>query len=206
MTNGTNGFTGQAVVTNGGTLVLGSGSALSTNASLAIGPGGTFNAGGNAFKVGPSTNATVIGSGNATPAILTNTSTVSFGSQPIVLNFDGTHPALTVYSTGLTLGTNVFTIKTASKLAAGTYTLVTNSVAITGNGPFTISTNSTAIPAGYTATVAVVGNTVQLTLTLPSPSIFIPTLSGNIGAGTGLSRSVGRRRIRATRSTTCRTA
>jgi hypothetical protein len=88
-----------------------------------------------------------------------------FDNGPITLNYDGADAPL-VFSKGtLTLtNKNVFTVN-GSVLGAGTYTLIQAANAITSSGTYTVT--GTAIPTatGFTASVAVSGNVVQLTIT-----------------------------------------
>ena len=156
-----NTYAGDTTITNG---VL----ALSTNASIngsdliSIGAGGTLDVSAiSAYTL--STN--LIASGSASPAtIIGNASgTVSLGSQPITLNYDGINPALTVSQGPLTLNGNSLTVNKGSPLPTGDYVIITNiGNTISSNGTITVS--GTAI-SGTVASLAISGGQVKLHLT-----------------------------------------
>ena len=57
-----------------------------------------------------SADTTLSASGTATPATINGGTSVSLGSQPITLNYDGSHPALTISQGTLLLNGNAFTV------------------------------------------------------------------------------------------------
>ncbi len=159
-------YTGSTTVSNG-ILALGAGSSLNAASSIILAAGGTFDVSQSSFTL--QAPATITASGTATPAAISGS--VSLGSQGIILNYDGSHPALTISSGTLTLNGNAFTVNGAV-LPAGTYTIVTQAVGnISSFGTLTVT--GTAVPVG--STVAVSGGAVQLTV--PSG---IPTVGTNL--------------------------
>jgi autotransporter-associated beta strand protein len=159
-------YTGSTTVSNG-ILALGAGSSLNAASSIILAAGGTFDVSQSSFTL--QAPATITASGTATPAAIVGS--VSLGSQRIILNYDGSHPALTISTGTLTLNGNAFTVNGAV-LPAGTYTIVTQVVGnISSFGALTVS--GTAVPVG--STVAVSNGAVQLTV----PST-IPTVGTNL--------------------------
>jgi autotransporter-associated beta strand protein len=148
-------YTSSTTVSNG-ILALGAGSSLNSASSINIAAGGTFDVSQSSFTL--QAPATITASGTATPAAIAGS--VSLGSQGIILNYDGSHPALTISNGTLTLSGNAFTVNGAL-LSAGTYTIVAQTVGnITSSGTLTVT--GTAVPVG--STVAVSGGKVQLTV------------------------------------------
>jgi len=108
LNNANTGFTG-GLAANAGTLQLGSG-AMTALTRVSVGAGGTLDVSAAATYTLPST-ASFSASGTATAATLKGATTVSLGSRPITLAYDGSHPALTVSQGALTLNQNAFTVK-----------------------------------------------------------------------------------------------
>jgi autotransporter-associated beta strand protein len=165
-------------ILSAGTLVLGSGASLGSAISVSIAAGATLDVSAlTNYNLGSS--ATLTASGTASPATIKGLSggTVDLGAQPIVLNYDGTHPALTVAQSTLNLDGNTITINAPFTLDEGTYPLmqVTGAGSIVTNGSFTV--NGTAIARGYAATLSVSGSQLMVNLvrfTLPTTTTIGP--------------------------------
>lgn len=158
--SGVNTYGGATVISNG-TLVL-SGS-ISNSASIHIAAGATFDVSGiTAYTLSASN--TLSAAGTATTANFKGKSgsTVSLGSRPITLTYNGTNPALTVTQGTLVLNGNPFTVNSATVLADGTYTLVSQtSGSITSSGPYPDAV-CLANGSRKTGTISVVGGNVLL--------------------------------------------
>lgn len=99
----------------------------------------------------------------ATSSAITGTA-ISLGSSPIIINYDGSHPALTVTSGGtLTLNGNAFTVN-GSPLALNSHTVIIQQASgnIIGSGNFTVG--GTAIASGNAGTITVSGGQVILNI------------------------------------------
>ena len=154
---GTNTYTGATTV-SAGTLALGTGGALNAASSVSIAAGGTFDVSALTTSSGTySWNAASLSaSGTATAATLAGTSggTISMGSTPITLTYDGSHPALTVSGAALSLNNNAFTVDGASVLANADYNIVT------ADGPITDVSGTYPTPTG----TALTGKTASITV------------------------------------------
>jgi autotransporter-associated beta strand protein len=132
-----------------------------------------------------STNNVLTASGTATAAKIQCAPGGGFncGAQPIVLNYDGSHPALAITNsaagvTTLTLSNNTFTVN-GSVLANGDYSIITNysgSISVLGSS-FTV--NGTAIGTGKVGTLSVItaGSTSYLDLHIAAASAPIGPVS-----------------------------
>jgi autotransporter-associated beta strand protein len=171
-------------ILSAGTLVLGSGGSLGSAVSVGIEAGATLDvqaAPGAYYTWG--SGATLTASGTVSPATIKGPSggMVDLGAQPIVLNYDGTHPALTVAQSTLNLNGNAISVDSPLALGEGIYPLiqVTGGGSIVTNGSFTV--NGTAIARGYAATLSVSGSqlmldVVRVTLaTTTTIGPFVPT-------------------------------
>ncbi len=149
-------------VISSGTLALGSGGSINNSPSISIAAGATFDVSAIASYV-LSGSTTISASGAAAPATIKGGATVSLGSQPIILAYDGSHPALTISQGALSLQGNAFTVN-GSALALGAYTIIKQASGnIAGSGSYSVT--GTAIPAtGVTASVSVSGGNVILTV------------------------------------------
>ena len=194
-----NTYTGCTMV-NGGTLALSASGSISKTSQIIINAGGTFDVSAiSAFSLGTST---LTASGTTNPATIKGNSsgTVSLGSQAITLNYDGTHPALTISQGQLLLNGNTFTVNHTPALTVGDYIVVTNLAStISSNGTFSVS--GTGISAGLVPSLRVGGGGVVLHLDVVSnmsaivygPTTFIyngftqspsVTFTGSTGATT----------------------
>src|SRR5882724_10950574 len=164
-----NTYSGSTTIISNVLALTGSGS-ISNSGSIGINAGGTFDVSGLAGTTFNLSGSTWLGAGGtASAATIKGASggTVNLGSQPIVLTYDGSHPALTVSQGTLSLNGNAFTVNSSSSLAAGNYTIVQQtSGAITSAGSYTVS--GTAIPGGAVGTISVSGGNVILIITVPT--------------------------------------
>jgi len=194
--SGTNTYTGTTTLTAAGgtyggsgaiTLALGAGGSISNSASLTIVAGTTFDvSAADPFTLSSSTTliATGTGSVQGTSAAVINDSApsgvVNLGSQPINLAFaptnsngDTNHPSLYISQGALTLGGNTFNVtnvSTNTPLAAGVYSLiqVAGGVITDGEG-YAVSVRGVGMVAGASASVQVVGGSVNLVVSGGEP-------------------------------------
>jgi fibronectin-binding autotransporter adhesin len=159
--SGTNTYSGNTTV-SAGTLALGSGGSINNTPVISIAAGATLDVSALAtYTLGGST--TLSTGGTAAPATINGGTTVSLGSQPIILTYDGAHPALTISQGTLSLNGNAITVN-GPVLGVGTYTLIQQaSGSITTSGIFPLT--GTALGAtNTTAFVSVSGGNVLLTV------------------------------------------
>jgi adhesin/invasin len=145
-----------------GTLALGSSGSINNSTNITIAAGGTFDVSAISAFALSSSMTNLVASGTASPATINGASggTVNFGSVPVSLTYDGSHPALTISQGTLVLNGNAFTVNHAA-LAVGTYTIVQQSSgSISSSGSYTVT--GTAIGAGKTAWISVSGGNVNL--------------------------------------------
>ncbi len=174
---GTNTYTGGTVISNG-TLALavsGTTGSICNSTNISINAGTTFDVSGLTSPYNFSTTNTLSASGTGTTTGTgaatiygASSGTVSLGSQPITLKYDGLHPALYISQGTLSLNGNAFTVNTTNglPLTYGTYTLVQQASGnITTNGSFTVSGN--AIASGTEANISVSGGNVNLLVFQP---------------------------------------
>jgi autotransporter-associated beta strand protein len=177
----TNTLSGGVTVSNG-TVALGANGSVSNVSGIAISPGAFFDVSlRSSWNLGPTSSLT--GSGTASPATLNGAGVLSLSAtSPVILNYDGTHPALTVSGGTLSLHGNAFTVNAAAPLpnSATPYVVATASTPITSVGPYTVS--GTAIGPTSQATITVSGTQVLLTVTSLNlqPPTFGFGLNGNV--------------------------
>jgi autotransporter-associated beta strand protein len=177
----TNPFTGYVAVTNG-TLALAANGSINNAASLRIlpnGNGATFDVSATNAYVLPSA-TTLIAGGNTTTATINGAAggTVSLGSQPVILLFDGGDPSLTIPQGTLVLNNNDLTVSnaTASPLGVGTYTLIqVASGLITGAPNELVVVSGQGIQAGCVAYTQVGSGNVSLVV---AQSFNLPEWNG----------------------------
>jgi autotransporter-associated beta strand protein len=160
--SGANTYSGTTTI-SAGTLALGSAGSISHSTNIILAAGATFDLSAiGSFTLSSST--TLSASGNSTAATLKGGTTVNLGSQPIILTYDGSHPALTLSQGALSLNGNAFTVN-GSILTGGVYTIIQQaSGSISGAGAFSVT--GTAIPAtGAMAAISVSAGSVLLTIT-----------------------------------------
>lgn len=165
-------YTGNTIITSG-IVQLGANGSINNTPLIAIGAGATFDV---SLKTSPyilSTTTTLSAAGTATPANVKGAlgGTVSLGSQPIVLTYNGVNPALTVSQGMLALNGNPFTVNSASPLANGSYTIVTQTTGnLTSSGTYPGVVGS-AIGTGKVGSISVTGGNVLLTIATPTLAV-----------------------------------
>jgi autotransporter-associated beta strand protein len=160
----TNTYSGGTTI-SAGTLALGSTGSIDRTPGLTIAAGATFDVSAMAaYALSGST--TLNANGAALPATIKGATTVDLGSRPIVLAYDGTHPALTISQGALSLNGNAIAVNGAV-LPVGIYSIIQQTTGnVSASGVFAIS--GTAIGAGKTASISVVGGNVNLVISEPS--------------------------------------
>jgi autotransporter-associated beta strand protein len=157
---GSNTYTGNTLI-NGGTLALGSSGALAATTNINLGAGTTLDVSAISSYAWP-TSASLSAGGASSPATLKGGNTIDLGPRPLILTYDGVHPALSIPQGTLLLNGNAFTVNGAA-LPTGSYTLVQQASGnITATGTFPVS--GTAIGSGTTGTLSVSGGSVTLTI------------------------------------------
>ncbi len=164
--NGVNNYSGRTTI-SGGTLALGSSGTLSNTLSVAISAGATFDVSASSFySLGSGGRLTASGTGSAvgTSAAAIKGAAggiVSLGSCPVVLAYDGAHPALYLSQGNLVLNSNAFVVNSPAALAAGIYTIIqqaSGSVATSGSLSVTVS----ALAPGMNGSISITGGNVNL--------------------------------------------
>ena len=153
-------YTGGTVISQG-TLQLSSIGSLNGTSNINIAAGATFivpasytiNAG-----------ATLTANSGATTSSAISGTAINLGSNPIMLNYDGAHPALVVWQGGtLTLNGNAFTVNGPPLPVSNTYLLIQQSSgSIASSGTYTVS--GTAIGPGNRGYHHVSGGSVMLNI------------------------------------------
>jgi len=187
--NAANTYTGATTISMG-KLILGASGSLAAASNVSIAAGGTLDMSAQTtYTLGAS--ATLSASGTATAATIKGGTTVSLGSRPVSLTYDGSHAPLTLSAGALQLSSNPFTIVVpGTALGVGTYTLVSTPGAITGTPNSTPSfTGGNGVASGDTGTLSVSGNNVVLTVTSGGGSNV--TLTNNDATGTSSFSSAG---------------
>jgi len=192
--NGTNTYIGATTIT-AGTLALGATGLLAVASSVSIAAGATLDVSGRGtsatYTLGSGATLTTSGTGTnvgvSAAAIKGGaTGTISLGSRPITLTYDGAHPALYISQGTLSLNGNAFTVNSPSPLAFGTYAIIQQASGnVTSNGTFTVA--GTAIDVGTVASIRVNGSNVNLVLVPTPPHLVITSVNGGVNptAGTG---------------------
>lgn len=185
---GTNTYTGGTTI-SAGTLALGATGSINNTPSISIAAGAALDVSAIA-SYNLSSGTTLTASGTSSPATINGGTTVSLGSQPIILNYDGSDPALVVSQGTLSLNGNAFTVN-GSPLGAGNYTLIQQASGnINGAGTFSVS--GTAIGAGFIGSISVSNGMVNLNISPATPTPAFSNLSSNksiIYGATGISLS-----------------
>lgn len=147
---------------NAGTLALGPNGSINNTAKIAIGAGATFDVSLiPSYTLSSSTTFSAGGTTNAATLKGASGSTVSLGSQPIILNYDGTgtNAAMTVSQGQLVLNGNLFTVN-GPALAPGDYLIITN-IGSTVSSSGSYSVNGSAL-YGTLGSIVVSGGAVKL--------------------------------------------
>jgi len=156
-----NTYTGNTTI-NAGTLALGPNASINNSAQITIGAGAMFDVSLiPSFTLSSSTTFSAGGTTNAAMLKGASGGTVSLGSQPIILNYDGTgtNAALTVSQGQLVLNGNLFTVN-GPALAPNGYLIITNiGNSISSSGSYSV--NGSAL-FGTLGTINVTGGAVYL--------------------------------------------
>jgi autotransporter-associated beta strand protein len=171
-----NTYTGSTTISNG-TLVLASTGSLASSTNITIAAGAVFNVAQQAaFTLGST--ASLTASGAASPAGISGVA-INLGSSPIILNYDGSDPALTISAGTLSLNGNAFTVNSASPLAVGAHVIIQQTTGnIISSGAYTVT--GTAIGAADKGSITVSGSQVILNIaTLPPPTISFSVNANN---------------------------
>ena len=157
-----NTYSGNTTI-SAGTLALGSAGAISNSPKIILAAGATFDVSAiSAFALSSST--TFSAAGNSTAAAIKGGVTVNLGSQPIMLAYDGSDPALTISHGVLSLNGNAFTVN-GPVLAGGVFTLVQQTSGnIAGSGSYSV-TGTAIASTGAAAAISISGGSVILTVT-----------------------------------------
>ncbi len=174
--SGTNTYNGNTTIGSGAILALTSSGSIYDTAFISINENATFDVSANStFSLG---NQTLSASGTASHATINGASggTVSLGLQPIILTYDGLHPALSISQGTLILNGNTFTINTVSPLGLGAYILVRQANGnITNSG--TLSVAGSAVGPDKTGSISVSGG--SLILAIQNPTSTALSVSGS---------------------------
>ena len=177
---GANTYSGATII-SAGTLALGNGTmsagSISPLSSVSIAAGATFDVSGlgasATYTLGSGASLSASGTGTAvgiTAAAIKGGSsgTVSLGSRPLTLTYDGSHPALYISQGKLSLHGNAFTVNNVSGMAlgCGAYTIIqqaSGNISTGGNCSVNVAGNGQV--ANSTASISVAGGTVLLNIT-----------------------------------------
>jgi autotransporter-associated beta strand protein len=153
-------YTGGTTIASG-TLALGTGGSLALTTNINIAAGAVFSVGASYTLA---SGASLTASGTASPAAISGTA-ISLGSSPIILNYDGVHPALTISTGGtLKLKGNAFTVNGSPLPVGGPHVLIQQTSGnITSSGTYTVA--GTAIGSGTQGAITVSGGQVLLNIT-----------------------------------------
>ena len=182
--NSANLYTGPTIV-NVGTVALGVDGSIANTPYVSIAAGATFDVSAKTSPYTWSGSTALQAAGTATAANLKGKSggIVNLGSQGVVLTYNGLNPPLTVSQGTLSLNANPFTVNTASPLAAGTYTMITQTTGnITSAGIYP-GVTGTAIGTGKVGSISVSG--ANVVLTIGTPSLTVSAFASPRAAGRG---------------------
>ncbi|MCX6879523.1 MAG: autotransporter-associated beta strand repeat-containing protein [Verrucomicrobia bacterium] len=184
-----NTYTGVTTV-NAGTLALSASGSLNAASNVSIAAGATLDVSAYAtYTLGSSAGLTASGTGTTvgtSAAAIKGGTTVSLGSRPITLTYDGTNPALYVSQGTLSLNGNAFTVNSTSPLAVGTYAIARQASGnITTAGTYPDATG-TAMAGGNTGIITVSGGNVILTVSIKVDHFAISTIGSPQTAGTAI--------------------
>jgi autotransporter-associated beta strand protein len=148
--NASNSYSGPTTIT-AGKLALGASGSINNSATISIGAGANFDVSAvGSYTLSTNTALIASGTGVGSTAATFGGQFINLGAQPLILNYDGSNPALVIIDANLTFNGNTFTINGAP-LSAGNY-LIVHIIAAGATGilaPFPQATG-TAIAAGTT--------------------------------------------------------
>ena len=176
-------YSGSTTV-SAGFLVLASGGSIAGTSGISIAAGATLNTSGQStFTLG--VGATLTASGTASQASIVG-KTINLGSDPIILNYDGSHPALTIPSGTLKLNGNPITVN-GSPLSLGNHLIIQQTLGSIATNSSTYAVTGTAIGSGDAGTINVSGGNVFLSIVqsvnLAPPQMFFSTTPNSISIG-----------------------
>jgi alpha-L-rhamnosidase len=153
-------YSGNTLI-NAGTLLLGAAGSINNTTGISVAKGATFDVSAlPSYTLGAGASLTAAGTA-ANPATINGS--LSLGSSPVILNYDGSDAALTIASGTLTLNGNAFTVN-GTPLPVGQYPLIQPSTgSISSSGTYPVPTG-TAIQPGSTASISVSGGKVWLNI------------------------------------------
>lgn len=175
-------YTGGTIISQG-TLQLANNGSLNGTTNINIAAGATFSVPAS-YTI--NAGATLTANSGATSSAISGTA-INLGSNPIVLNYDGTHPALTIGQGGtLTLNGNAFTVNGSPLPVSFPYVLIQQSSgSIVSSGTYTVT--GTAIGPGTAGTISVSGGKVLLTIVTTvnpqPPNLLLAAAPGSITIG-----------------------
>jgi autotransporter-associated beta strand protein len=185
--SGANTYRGNTTV-SAGVLALGSAGSINNSPLITVAAGATFDVSAiSSYALSGAT--TLSASGASAVATIKGGATVSLGSQPIILAYDGSHPALTISQGALSLNGNAFTVN-GSQLAGGNYTIVQQASGnIAGSGTYSVSGTAVSAP-GATAGISISGGNVILTVTDATTTTLNPLTPSTYGQFVTLTATV----------------
>ncbi len=163
---GSDTYSGNTTIGSGATVALTGSGSINDTTLISISENATFDVSANpTFSLGNQT--TLSAGGTASPATINGASggTVGLGSQPIILTYDGSHPALSISQGTLSLSGNTFTINTntVSPLGLGAYIVVSQANGnITSGGNFSVT--GSAVGLDKTGSISVSGGSLILAI------------------------------------------
>jgi autotransporter-associated beta strand protein len=165
--SGANTYTGNTTI-SGGTLALGTSGSINSTPIISLAAGATFDVSAiSAYTLSSSTALSAAGTASAATINGASGGTVSLGSRPITLTYDGSHPALTLSQGTLQLNGNAFTVNKGTALASGTYAIAQQASGnITSSGAYPTVTG-TAIDGSHIGTISVSSGNVNLIVDMP---------------------------------------
>ena len=197
--NAANTYSGTTII-NAGRLVLGASGSLKANPSITIAGGAALDASANsAFSYAGTGFLTASSTGQ--PAIIkaAASGTVDLSATSLVLNYDGSNPALVIAQGAVKLSdsTQTITANTRTPLPPGTYTIMTVAGSLThagtyllagtaGSGVIVFAGNNVqmTITSSASTTATSLGLSADTTTTYGTPATFTATVSPNPGGGT----------------------
>jgi autotransporter-associated beta strand protein len=176
--NASNSYSGPTTI-SAGTLALGAIGSINNSSVISIAAGATFDVSApGSYTLSSSASLSATGTGTSlgsTAAAIVGGTGVSLDTRPILLAYDGAHPALFIAQGTLSLNGNAITVN-GSPLPAGAYVLVHQANgSISSSGAFPEATG-TAIAGGTTNYVSVNGGDLVLNILNVSSTTLTRTI------------------------------